>query len=83
VKPGRARSLADEIAGHLRALLSDVVGGHLDADLAGLADQLLQVPDENTPEVVDGPLAEPGEDVSNTAQERKECPGEVSQPVAV
>jgi hypothetical protein len=30
-----------EVAGHLRALLRDVLGGHLDADLHSLADQLL------------------------------------------
>jgi hypothetical protein len=47
VKPGRAQALADEMAGHLRALLSDVVGGHLGADLAGLADRLLQSPPDD------------------------------------
>jgi len=33
--------LADELAGHLRALLRDVLCGHLDPDLAGLADRLI------------------------------------------
>jgi hypothetical protein len=37
-----ARALADELGDHLRALLSDVLGGHLDQDLAGLADRLLE-----------------------------------------
>ena len=37
-----ARALADELGDHLRALLSDVLGGHLDEDLAGFADRLLQ-----------------------------------------
>src|SRR5437763_9146082 len=39
-----ARALADELGDHLRALLSDVLGGHLDEDLAGLADRLLREP---------------------------------------
>jgi hypothetical protein len=33
--------LADELAGHLRALLRDVLCGHLDSDLRTLADELL------------------------------------------
>jgi hypothetical protein len=33
--------LADEVAGHLRALLRDVLCGHLDSDLRTLADELL------------------------------------------
>jgi hypothetical protein len=35
------QELARDIADHLRALLRDVVCGHLDTDLVGLADQLL------------------------------------------
>lgn len=35
-------ALVDEIAGHLRALLRDVLCGHLDSDLRALADELLQ-----------------------------------------
>jgi len=40
---GRAggRLLAEEVADHLRALLRDVICGHLDPDLVGLADELL------------------------------------------
>jgi hypothetical protein len=38
--PG-ADALVDEIAGHLRALLRDVLCGHLDSDLRTLADELL------------------------------------------
>jgi hypothetical protein len=34
-------ALIDELLGHLRALLRDVLCGHLDADLRGLADRLL------------------------------------------
>ncbi len=44
------RELAGELADHLRALLRDVICGHLDPDLVGLADRLLlapaQAPDE-------------------------------------
>jgi hypothetical protein len=34
-------TLVSELAGHLRALLRDVLCGHLDADLRGLADEIL------------------------------------------
>lgn len=36
-----AAALVDELAGHLRALLRDVLCGHLDSDLRTLADELL------------------------------------------
>ncbi|HEX4805825.1 MAG TPA: hypothetical protein VFU94_07990 [Conexibacter sp.] len=36
-----ADRLADELAGHLRALLRDVLCGHLDSDLRAVADELL------------------------------------------
>lgn len=39
-EPG-ADLLVDELAGHLRALLRDVLCGHLDSDLRTLADELL------------------------------------------
>jgi hypothetical protein len=38
------QELANEMADHLRALLRDVICGHLDPDLAGLADKLLLAP---------------------------------------
>lgn len=38
---GAADTLVDELAGHLRALLRDVLCGHLDSDLRTLADELL------------------------------------------
>ena len=41
----RRRALAEDIADHLRALLRDVICGHLDPDLAVIADELLE-PDE-------------------------------------
>lgn len=43
VQPG-SHALAAEVADHLRALLRDVICGHLDPDLAGLADELLLAP---------------------------------------
>jgi hypothetical protein len=42
-EPG-ADALVDELADHLRALLRDVLCGHLDADLCGVADDLLESP---------------------------------------
>jgi hypothetical protein len=41
VKAASVRSAAEALSGHLRALLSDVICGHLERDLAGLADELL------------------------------------------
>jgi hypothetical protein len=41
VKPAAVRAAAEELSGHLRALLSDVICGHLDRDLTSLADELL------------------------------------------
>jgi len=38
---GGAEALGVELAGHLRALLRDVLCGHLDPDLRGLADDLI------------------------------------------
>ena len=36
-----AATVVDELAGHLRAILRDALCGHLEADLCGLADELL------------------------------------------
>jgi hypothetical protein len=44
-KDGASRALADDVANHLRSLLRDVICGHLDPDLAVIADELLE-PDE-------------------------------------
>jgi hypothetical protein len=41
VKAASVRAAAEELSGHLRALLSDVICGHLDRDLTSLADELL------------------------------------------
>jgi hypothetical protein len=39
-------ALARDVADHLRALLRDVICGHLDSNLAPLADELLRAPEE-------------------------------------
>jgi hypothetical protein len=44
-KNAASQTLADEVANHLRSLLRDVICGHLDPDLAVIADELLE-PDE-------------------------------------
>ena len=41
IKRARDRELAIEVSDHLRALLRDVICGHLTPDLVGLADELL------------------------------------------
>jgi hypothetical protein len=41
----QSRALAEDVADHLRALLRDVICGHLESDLAVIADELLE-PDE-------------------------------------
>lgn len=38
------RAVADDLAGHLRAILRDVLCGHLDSDVRRLADELLSDP---------------------------------------
>ena len=40
---GTVEALVEELAGHLRALLRDVLCGHLDSDLRSVADRLLTV----------------------------------------
>ena len=40
-EPGRPDRLVDELAEHLRAILRDALCGHLEADLVGVADDLL------------------------------------------
>src|SRR5438093_100553 len=44
VKQATMHALAEELSAHLRALLSDVICGHLDPDLVALADELLMAP---------------------------------------
>lgn len=58
--PRRAsdRELARDVADHLRALLRDVICGHLTADLATLADELLTAPVEESVEEMAGDAGE-------------------------
>jgi hypothetical protein len=44
-KDASSQALVDDVANHLRSLLRDVICGHLDPDLAVIADELLE-PDE-------------------------------------
>lgn len=46
VKHAAAEALKQDIGNHLRALLRDVICGHLGLDLAGIADDLLRPPEE-------------------------------------
>lgn len=53
--------LAKEMADHLRALLRDVICGHLTADLVALADEILLEPVAESGEEVLGDMREPEE----------------------
>jgi hypothetical protein len=55
-------NLARDVADHLRALLRDVICGHLDPNLAALADELLRVPEmaEAIEVVAEAIASEPG-----------------------
>ncbi len=46
-------ALARDVADHLRALLRDVICGHLDPDLAGLADEILLERDDARPRIAE------------------------------
>jgi hypothetical protein len=52
-----AGALAEDLADHLRALLRDVICGHLDVDLVGLADELL-LEDSLAPVAMPEPMIE-------------------------
>jgi hypothetical protein len=56
-KDAASQGLAEDVANHLRSLLRDVICGHLDPDLAVIADELLE-PDEllHSDEDFDGEL---------------------------
>jgi hypothetical protein len=55
------QAIAGEIADHLRALLRDVICGHLSPDLATVADEILLAPQEVSGEQVLGDVREPEE----------------------
>jgi hypothetical protein len=61
LKRGGGQGLMREMSDHLRALLRDVICGHLTADLPGLADELLATPGEAAGEMepIEELLAEP------------------------
>jgi hypothetical protein len=58
---GHSRALAQEIADNLRALLRDVICGHLSADLATVADEILLTPAAASGEQMLGDVGEPEE----------------------
>jgi hypothetical protein len=62
VRNAAGRALAEDVADHLRALLRDVICGHLEPDLAEIADQLLdgeEALDEQDRELDSESLQEP------------------------
>ena len=61
VEHAGAQTLASDLANHLRALLRDVICGHLDTDLVGLADELLL--EEEDSEEEQAPELSSGEEV--------------------
>jgi len=69
------KALAEEIAAHLKALLRDVICGHLSPDLAGFADELLardeDVADDGVETSEDGWDAGSGEEEELAAGELK------------
>jgi hypothetical protein len=69
-KNASSQSLAEDVANHLRSLLRDVICGHLDPDLAVIADELLE-PDEllHADEDHDAELEQPALDASQAAAE--------------
>jgi hypothetical protein len=56
-----AHTLAREVGDHLRALLRDVICGHLSPDLVGLADELLLAEGQPSGEELVGDSGEPEE----------------------
>ena len=74
---GAGKALVEEIAAHLKALLRDVICGHLAPDLAGFADELLaRALDEGEPPDA-GEFAEPPAeaDASHAALSAAASPG--------
>jgi hypothetical protein len=59
VKRAGGQALAKEVADHLRALLRDVICGHLTPDLTALADELLAAPEPAEDVPVQEPAPEP------------------------
>jgi hypothetical protein len=59
VKRAGGQALAKEVADHLRALLRDVICGHLTPDLTALADELLSATEPAEDDPVQEPAPEP------------------------
>ncbi len=64
VQDARSTALVREIAGHLRALLRDVLCGHLRPDLAALADELLAAPESTAGQQTPLPIGTPPDEVT-------------------
>ena len=54
----QGQAIAEQVADNLRALLRDVICGHLSADLASVADEILLAPQEESGEEVAGDAGE-------------------------
>ncbi len=63
VEHAGAETLASDLSNHLRALLRDVICGHLDSDLVGLADELLLEEEDSEEEEQQAPELSSGEEV--------------------
>jgi hypothetical protein len=80
-KNASSQSLAEDVANHLRSLLRDVICGHLDPDLAVIADELLE-PDEllHADEDHDAELEQPSLEATQAADEPEAEPLRESEP---
>jgi hypothetical protein len=76
VKRANVLALSEELAAHLRALLSDLICGHLDDDLAVLADELLLAPVEDEPDAA----GEPPQAEEEAGEEQLELASQASEP---
>jgi hypothetical protein len=76
VKRARDLELANEVADHLRALLRDVICGHLTPQLADLADELLSAGEPVQESAPHGHESAPREDSEEMARHAGE-PGEI------
>jgi hypothetical protein len=80
VKPA-AQALAEDVANHLRALLRDVICGHLMPDLVTLADELLEAPEEAEEDCQDAHPEQGAEEADPEAGE--DCAGGQPAPVSL
>ncbi len=76
VEHAGAESLATDVANHLRALLRDVVCGHLASDLIGLADEILL---ESAPAPAPAPAPVPAPDEHHSGEEIFGDPGQAQE----